>query len=136
MKHIIYIALFFLCCNIVTGQASGGYILMDGSGFGTTPIQESLDRHWWNTNLSCSGTRVHDANGFRSTVNELGGWDLFSGTGVVHSCSLRVDSLQFLVQTTGTSADINLIARDDIYLAAGLSTQSYISLEHDKLTIG
>jgi hypothetical protein len=97
---------------------------------------EAIDKHFFRNDLTANTNHTHDANGYRTTINELGGWDMYLGTGVIAGSLIELDSGLLHFQTLGTGSDIQFVSRDDILFAAGLSTVSYLGLYHDQLTIG
>lgn len=97
---------------------------------------EPLDQHFFKSNLTANTNHTHDANDFRTTINELGGWDMYLGDGVIAGSLIELDSGLLHFETTGTGSDINLISRDDIFMSAGLSAFSYLNLYHNKIEMG
>jgi hypothetical protein len=98
---------------------------------------EPVDRHFFRNNLSANTHHTHDANKYRTTINELGGWDMTCGTGVIHQSFFSMDSFLFNFQTMGSGplgGDMQFLANDDIYFVA--SNEARISLEHNRLQLG
>lgn len=95
---------------------------------------EAVDKHFFRNNLTANTNHTHDANGFRTTINELGGWDMYLGTGVIAGSEIELDSGTILVQTLGPSNDINIISKDDLFLTGGYNANT-ISLYNDHLIL-
>ncbi len=112
MKHI----LFFLLLSTVSLAQTGGYQLLDASGFSAssniniessglsgagTSASPLFAKNFFNANLTASGNRTHACANKTITINNVGSWTMRSG--VVANGSITFDSTAVAILGTSIS---------------------------------
>jgi hypothetical protein len=132
-----YTLLFLLISTVSFGQ---GYILQDVTGYATSPANVDASsmsgagtfasplfaKNFFNANLTANADHTHAAANKITTINNLGGWSMTSGTGVVNSGSITLDSLGSSI----VAPDINITSTDDIFLAANSFTSTVYIMDN------
>lgn len=139
-----YTLLFLLISAACFGQ---GYVLQGTSGYATSPVNIDASsmsgagtfasplfaKNFFNANLTANADHTHAAANKITTINNLGGWSMTSGTGVSSYGTLTLDSLSSSI----TAPDVNITSTDDIFLAANSFTSTVyimdtgITIEND-----
>jgi len=127
MKTLSLIILLFLNYTALSQITYLGYILEGTDGM--VPLVKS--KHFFSADLSANADHEHAANNKISTIVELGGWTMSSGTGEVSQGSFQLDS----AATALIAPAISIDAVDLLQLQVGASNESDILLLDDVIRI-